>query len=561
MSTPFDGSWNCGTAIINSQSELVTIEMPGSGRPSASGSAVTVGAPVIYADFTDDAPFTGVLSADKGKILWSNATIWTRDYGNEIVVEPGRDSRLDTISAPTAAQQAFVTALESKVNDSFSSQLDGEFSMVGHPAGFHWGIQFDGNNFYNAAALNDLDLQLALASNDELTLTGSNFSTLYMQVLNNVTYVISDADNAVIQQQSSAAASQISSVISEWESNFGTITPAQMAPAVPPTKLGYIEGQVQILWGGDISKIPSSLASFENAYQSYQLATAQMNTIMQAAAAANIRLGFAKTNTKTPTAANGGLQTGASAYYVGYVGMPAQTVINSGLQSGAANQVQVSLSLSNFSGSSSDLSVNGSAQGSFDVGDIFTASVEGSASFDLSKYTTSSSTVDMTITYPGVTIIAAAPLNMNGAGQLGWYDNLMLQEAVDNMGQGTKVTGYQIQGSEFPASFFGTGGGFSRLKTYVISQTPSTSITFTNADTSLVQSDFQEQSSVSVDLLGFIPVGGGSESYSVQSVQASSSFGTVTVTLGPPVQQGTVPSNEATAFVLGGVASYPPNNL
>lgn len=82
MSTPFDGSWNGGTATIDSQSELVTIQMPGSGRPSANGSAVTVGAPVIYADFTDDAPFTGVLSADGQKILWSNATVWTRDNGN-----------------------------------------------------------------------------------------------------------------------------------------------------------------------------------------------------------------------------------------------------------------------------------------------------------------------------------------------------------------------------------------------------------------------------------------------------------------------------------------------
>lgn len=465
------------------------------------------------------------------------------------------------ITAPTAAQQAFVTALEARVNDSFSSQLDGEFSMVGYPAGFHWGIQFGPNNYYNAAALNDLDLQLAAGSNGELTLTGSNFSTLYMQVLNNVAYVISDTDSKVIQTQSNNAASQISAVITEWENNFGTITQTQMAGAVPPTKLGYITGQVQTLWGGDISRIPSSLAAFENAYQSYQLAAAQMNTIMQASAAANVRLLTARSNIKKPTAENGGLQTGASSYYVGYVGMPTQNQINSGLQSGAANQVSVSLSLSDFSGSSSSLSVNGSAQGTFDVADIFTVSVQGSATYDLSKYVTSSSTVQMTITYPGVTFVAAAPLNLNGAGQLGWYDNQILLEAVNNMGKGTTVTGYQIQGSEFPASFFGPDGSFSRLKTYVISQTPTTSITFTSANTSLVQSDFHEQSSVSVDLLGFIPIGGASQSYSVQSVDASSSGGSVTVTFGPSVQQGTTPSNEATAFLIGGVAAYPPNNL
>lgn len=465
-----------------------------------------------------------------------------------------------TVNAPTQAQQAFVNALEQDVNTTFSSRLDGTFSMVNYPAGFHWGVQFGPDNFFNRAALNDLDLQLEVASNGVLTLAGSNFSTLYGQVLNNVSYVISDADNAIIQREANAASAQISSVITEWETNFAPITAAQMQTAIPPTKLGYIELQVQTLWGGDISKIPTSLASFELAYQNYQDAAAQMNTIMQASAAALNRLGATKANAKNPTAANGGLQTGATSFYVAYDGMPAQTLINSGLQD-SANQVQVQLSLSNFSSSSSNLSVNGQAAGVVDLGDIFTVSIGGSASFDLSKYSSSSTTVDMSVTYPGVTIIAAAPANLDAAAVTGWYENEILTEAVKNMGQGTSVTGYQIQGSEFPASFFGPGGGFSRLKTFVISQMPTTSITFYNANSSLVQSDFQEQASVEVDLFGFIPVGSASESYQVQSVNSSSSEGSVTVTLGPAVQQGTVPSQEATAFVLGGVASYPPHNI
>lgn len=79
MSTPFDGSWNGGSAVITSQGAALTIAMPGTRRPSASGAAVTVGSPVIYADYTDDAPYTGVLSVDSSKILWSNTTVWTRD--------------------------------------------------------------------------------------------------------------------------------------------------------------------------------------------------------------------------------------------------------------------------------------------------------------------------------------------------------------------------------------------------------------------------------------------------------------------------------------------------
>jgi len=465
----------------------------------------------------------------------------------------------DTITAPTAAQQAFVTALEDKVNSALSSQLDGEFAVVGYPAGFHWEIQFGPDNYYNEAALHDLDLPLTVASNGQLTLEGTNFSTMYLEVMNNVSYVLSDADKAIIQQEADAAASQISSVITEWENNFGTITQAQMDSALPPTKLGYITDQVQQNWG-DVSTIPTSLASFANAYQNYQLIAIQSNTIMVASNTAWHRLQAAQDNTKSPSASNGGLLTGDSTYYVGYTGMPAQNVINSGLQD-AGNQVSVSLSLDDFSESSGNLSVNGAAQGGFALAYIFIVSFGGSASYDLSRYASSSSTVDITISYPGVTIIAAAPRNLNGDYQLGWYDNDILTEAVNNMGKGSTVTGYQIQGSEFPASFFGPGGAFSRLKTYVISQVPTTSITFTNANNSLVQSDFQEQSAVSVNLLGFIPLGGASQSYSVQSVDSSESDGTVTVTLAPPVLQGTVPSNDVTAFVIGGVPSYPPNNL
>jgi hypothetical protein len=78
MSTPFDGSWNGARSTITSQANILNITMA-EGRPSATGAAVTVGSPVIYADFTDDAPFTGVLSVDGKKILWSIDTVWYRD--------------------------------------------------------------------------------------------------------------------------------------------------------------------------------------------------------------------------------------------------------------------------------------------------------------------------------------------------------------------------------------------------------------------------------------------------------------------------------------------------
>lgn len=87
MSTPFDGGWTDldGTPItVTSQADILTVRY-GDGRGPFPGVALTAGSPVIYVDFTDHRPFTGVLSVESiragaagDKIFWSNETVWTR---------------------------------------------------------------------------------------------------------------------------------------------------------------------------------------------------------------------------------------------------------------------------------------------------------------------------------------------------------------------------------------------------------------------------------------------------------------------------------------------------
>ena len=88
MSTPFDGSWtdmNDTQITITSEADIVTVKY-GNGRGPFPGVSVTIGSPVIYVDFTDHRPFTGVLTVENkiggqggNKILWSNETVWTRN--------------------------------------------------------------------------------------------------------------------------------------------------------------------------------------------------------------------------------------------------------------------------------------------------------------------------------------------------------------------------------------------------------------------------------------------------------------------------------------------------
>jgi hypothetical protein len=470
----------------------------------------------------------------------------------------GKDAGLEAAGNITTAQQAFVQALQNKVNGAFSSMLDGAFEMVNYPAGFNWAIQYGPNNYYNQASLAEMDLQVITGSNGIMTLGADPFSSVYDEVLHTISYVISAADQQIINTAEQNAASQIASVIDSWESNFQPVTQAEQQSALPPTKLGYIFQQVAQHWGTDPRNIPNSLADFRTAFQAFQAAAGSAYPIQSAQALATSALQAAMANTENPSAANGALQTGLTSFYVGYTGFPAQNMINSGLQA-ASNQVTISIALSDFSSSSSQLSVDGGAGIGVSIGDTFGIRINGSASYDLSKYASSSTSMNMSVTYPGITFIASAPLPLNIGGTQGWYSNLILQEAVSNMGKGTTVTGYQIQGSEFSPSDFGPGGKLSRLKTFVISQLPTITLEFQSANSAAVTSDFQEQASVDVSLLGLFNIGSGSQSYQIQKVSTASSDGSVSVTLAPPTVIGTTPAPQSTAFVLGGVPSYPPN--
>ena len=80
MSTRFDGRWTDGngdTITVTSSADILSGKY-GNGRGPFTGASADVGSPVIYMNFTDDAPFTGVLTVDGKRILWSNQTTWNR---------------------------------------------------------------------------------------------------------------------------------------------------------------------------------------------------------------------------------------------------------------------------------------------------------------------------------------------------------------------------------------------------------------------------------------------------------------------------------------------------
>jgi hypothetical protein len=460
-------------------------------------------------------------------------------------------------AAPQAsAQNAFVQNLEDQVSQFLATQLDGAFSAVAYPSGFNYGITFGSNAWYNPATLHDIDTLLGTSSSGQLELTGGAFSTLYAQVLQAVTFSFSQQDQATINKQDTAASAQIASILTEFENAGGSYS----NPLPFGGKLQDVFNQLTKQFGS-LASLPDSLNALRNAIAAYKAIAGDSYALHNRYYAATARIAAALANVTSPSASNGGQQTGANSFYVGFTPnkLPSANQLIGSLQT-TSNAVKISATLDNFSSTSSNLSISGGVGFEVPIAEIITLGISASASYDLSRYTSSSSNVTIDITYPGVTLFASMPSVLSTDNSTGWYALDILQGVVENTGK--DATGYKLQGSEFDIDqMFGPGMVFSRLKTFVISQQPTITLTFTAAEVSRVASDLQVGASIKLDLFGLFTIGHASGSYTVQKVDSTSKQGSVVVTFGPPQVSGTIPIQQQVAYVLGGVASYPPNNV
>ena len=472
-------------------------------------------------------------------------------------VTPVAQARLAlSAEAISPAQQAFIDNIQQQVSKFLATQLDGAFSMVSYPSGFNYGITYGANAYYNKATLQDIDTLLGTASNGQLDLTGAGFASLYTEIMQAVTFSFSQQDQQTMSKQDTAASAQIASILTEFTNAGGTFT----NPLPFGGKLQDVFNQLTKSYGS-LSNLPDSLNALRNAIASYKALAGDSYALHNRYYAATARIAAAVLNSTTPTAANGGMQVDTTSYYVGYTPnkLPSANALIGGLQT-TSNAVSISITLDSFSSSTSNLSIGGGAGFSFPIAEVIGISVNSSASYNLSRYTSSSSSVTIDITYPGVTMFPSIPSVLSTDNTTGWYANDILQEVAAKTGQ--DATGYKLQGSEFNVDeLFGPGKAFSRLKTFVISQQPTIKMTLANVDSSKVTSDFQQNNNVSISLLGLFTIGSASSNYSVQNVDTSSEAGKVIITFGPPQVSGTLPIQQQVAYVLGGVASYPPNDI
>ncbi|HEX8093978.1 hypothetical protein [Jatrophihabitans sp.] len=485
------------------------------------------------------------------------------------------------MTSPTGGQQ-FYSALQEKamaaVQDTFKSTL----YPVQYPSqgDFKWNWQ-DGNQVFNDDTYQYVN---ALAKPGDVAGTvalsdAGGFANAYVAVLNAMEFSLSSGDQAELDKAQSDASVEAGTIVSDYETSFGTITPAQMTDAGVSTKLDYVISYVLgSQWSGATPPLSqTAMASAEdltallpNAPMSADPVITDVTTylnLMQPVIGLKDQLQRndwtlrqLKNNAMHPSESNGGMQTfhpndGSvlAGYNDGWEISDSIASINNDLQNIGRT---ISIEMTTSQSSSSDLEVTMQGQAGFTIGSILEFSTAANVSYDMSKTKGTSTDCSVSITYAGYSMVSAGPAAWQQATNVGFYSADPISQAVANVGQ--DVTGFKFLNT--PPYQFGSlasGGNFGLLTNLLISNYPTVSITYTNADYQTFSESWDEQASGSLTLFGFIPLGSVSQSAGGSSHSQSADNSTFTVTFSPSPEVTGVPQALKTAYVIGAAVANP----
>jgi hypothetical protein len=458
--------------------------------------------------------------------------------------------------ADSMALTAFAKLVEKKVGDVLKTKLDGTFKSAPYPSGFNYALRYGNNGYYNEKTLETLDLLIATQEDGQLTLTENSFSGLYDKVLTSVDFKLSTQDQEKLAKADTAAAAYVQTVLKEFTNAGFKFTD----PPPEGGKLQDIFDQLETKYG-TVEKIPVTFNSLRSAIINYKAKANASYVLHSRWGEATLRVNAAKDAIEAPTDENGGEQIGEEAFYVGYTRdkLPSPDRLLKELDN-TKNQIKVTLTISNFSGNEADLQIDGSPSVRVNLGWLLRFEAKSKVAYDLSTFTRQSSSLTISLTYQGITIVSAQPTALTSNNQKGWYDNLILKEVLEKTGK--DVTGYQLVGGEFDVKeLFGPGKQLGRLKTYVISQPPVMEISAKEVNISSAREHFVEKTTFDVSLFGIFSLDQSSQSYEVRKVSYDEKSSSFSASFSGPGIDKELPSDEQVAYVLGGVPVYPPTNL
>jgi hypothetical protein len=482
----------------------------------------------------------------------------------------------------TTGGAQFYSALQAAAMDAVKSTFKSKLYPVQYPAqgDFHWNWQ-NPNQVFNNATYQYIN---ALVSPGEVPSTvalspAGGFANAYVAVLNDMVYSLSAADQQRLTAAQSNASVQSATLVTDYQTTYGTITQAQMDAASVHTKQDYIIGYVLgSQWSGATPPIPySTMASARNlkkilpkapisADQIITDVTAYLN-LMQPVNGLQDQLqngawtlSQLKANAMYPSEANGGIQTfdpntGAmlAGFNAGWSITSSLATINNDLQN---KERTICITMTTSQSADHSIAVQVSGQTGFTIGSWLTFGVNASTSYDMSRTAGTSTDCSVSITYAGYSMVPAAPAAWQQGTNVGFYYADPINQAVANTGK--DVTGFKfLSAPPYKLGPVDSGGNFGLITNLLISNYPTIVIKYRNADYKTFSEKWSERVSGNLTLFGFIKLGSFSQGAYGSSVEKGSSNSEFTVTFSASPEVTGVPQNQKTAYVMGAAVATP----
>lgn len=564
------------TLILNGVAASYNIQI-GAG-PVMHGVA-QAGQPVIYPVNGLAVTITNTTPAPGAVNLWISWEAMMMDAGPAGSVKDGA-SAAQHGAGDAAAPQADLPSLQAAVQAAILQAAAPAATSLGMSnvqpvdsgllGNFPWYWQ-SGTNF-NAKTYTWLDNVFAYSTtNEDIETNGTELMTAYFNVLMATSYVLDAADASALNAAVLANQTVANTVVTDWTTSFGAI-PATDGTLV--TQLNYVTSQV-LLWGAPgltlgtlrsslnpmslLPNIPLGGDQVVSDLMTYLANTSSVANIQAAVVSYNNQLAQTRVNVSpAPTTPSAGwMQTindsGTTAIVPAMSFDQSTATLQNNLlpASGTGLSFTSTLTASKGANNVTSIEASGGIGGSGDILGILSFSASAGSSFSLWDVDATVTTVEVGLTFNGVTLATPQYSAYSVSTGTGWWNPAPIQQAV---GYSSTSSGYEFKPT--PAYDFGVNGDFGLLSNLMISQVPVLTLTYDTSNYAAFEKVFTAEAQFSVHLFG-IPLAGGSVAYYSSASSFNSSSNQVTVTLTPVAVSTPVAATDQLAYVIGAEVLWP----
>lgn len=449
----------------------------------------------------------------------------------------------------TIGAQEWNEIIRSNISTAIGAKLPGKFIAANCVPEFYYAFK---STLFNESALKGLNT--LLTQSDGVPVIKDIYSDLYKNVIDSLEYGISSEDKKQLNKEEQENEALVDKIINEYKDSQ-IDDPVQKYPTV-----AYIIDRLEKVTGCsfldiDALKYPqlSLLCDSLNDYTRAATFTAEQHKKWRAV---YDRINKIKEHISNPTDENGGLKTDSERFYIGWNDIPETTTLLESLKN-ESNSISISVSADSFSNTESVLHFESDVKVKVPFNWIFNLQVDHEHEFDLSKFSSKEADLKIDLEFKGISTVKAIPMPISSNNKEGWFAADMLKEAAEKSGK--DATGIRLSGSRYdPDKLFGENGELRRINTFVISQQPVITLTFSNFECSGFEQYFEQDTNVKFSILGGLVSGTHDNDFSCTSSEYNASSNTLTVKLAPPALGSFGSLGKQTAYVLGGTAEYFP---